>query len=43
MTFIKDAVPAKWSNLWEGPDTITSWLKGFCKKMTALKKWVDKT
>ena len=43
LIFMKDQVPAKWTILWEGPDSISLWLKGFCKKISALKKWIEKT
>jgi dynein heavy chain 2 len=43
LIFIKDQVPPKWTNLWEGPDSVSLWLKGFCKKITALKKWIERT
>lgn len=36
-------VPTKWCSIWEGPDLPNSWLKGFCKRVYSLKKWVDKT
>ena len=43
LIFIKDQVPIKWTNIWEGPDSLTAWLKAFCKKISALKKWMEKT
>lgn len=39
--FIKDNIPAKWSNFWEGPDSATQWLKTFHKKWQAIKNWMD--
>lgn len=42
ITFIKDQVPPKWTNLWEGPDNVSQWLKGFAKKLVGLSKWNDK-
>lgn len=43
LLLIKDQVPAKWTNLWEGPDSVSLWLKGFSKRIIALKKWIEKT
>ncbi|EGR28544.1 hypothetical protein IMG5_173090 [Ichthyophthirius multifiliis] len=34
-------VPQKWSQVWEGPDNCTSWLKGFCSRVYQLKKWIE--
>ncbi|CAD8135851.1 unnamed protein product [Paramecium octaurelia] len=42
LLFIKDIVPQKWSNFWEGPDDINLWLKIFIKKLNAIKSWIDK-
>lgn len=42
LQFIKDSIPAKWSNFWEGPEGASQWLKIFCKKMNAIKSWMDK-
>lgn len=35
-------VPARWTQLWEGPDNPSNWLKGFYKRVYALKAWVER-
>jgi len=35
-------VPAKWSQLWEGPEHSLSWIKCFMKRAMQLDVWVDK-
>ena len=41
LMFIKDCIPGKWSNFWEGPDSAVNWLRTFHKKMVAIKEWVN--
>lgn len=36
-------VPTKWTAIWEGPELPNNWIKGFCKRVYSLKRWVDKT
>ena len=33
-------VPNKWSNMWEGNENSSAWLKGFSKRAVGLKKWL---
>lgn len=35
-------VPNKWSNMWEGSENPSTWLKGFSKRAYGLKKWIAK-
>lgn len=36
-------LPGKWLQIWEGPESPSNWLKGFYKRISALKTWVEKT
>ena len=36
---LKGEVPILWSDLWEGPENPTSWLKSFTKKIKNLIGW----
>mmetsp|Transcript_11234 Transcript_11234/g.1741 ORF Transcript_11234/g.1741 Transcript_11234/m.1741 type:complete len:90 (+) Transcript_11234:820-1089(+) len=36
-------VPAKWYSIWDGAEVPNAWLKGFAKRVTCLKKWIEKT
>lgn len=40
LTLLRSEVPDSWVLQWTGPPTPSTWLRHFCRRISALRKWV---